>query len=148
MQEMSHDAGIKYFKIFYFLLNCYLDPSLFPFIYLFFLLILSSFRLQVLLSRACHSLCDCTVPGTTGSQVVFPLRCFFAQNGETNTGEHFMDLCKESLARLLRALFVCLWGWALQRPFGNQLHSAKVSLKSRSEKTIIPLKIFTHATFS
>lgn len=38
MQGMSHDAGIEYLKILYFLLHCYLDPFLTPF---FILLIFS-----------------------------------------------------------------------------------------------------------
>lgn len=73
MQGMSHNAGIEYLKMLYFLLRCYLDLFLtfFPPAH-----VLSSFTLQVLLSRVCHSLCDCTMCCTIGSQVVFPLGWF------------------------------------------------------------------------
>lgn len=79
MQGMSHNAGIEYFKMLYFLLHWYLDPFVTPLLS-FSAHILSAFRLQACLDSVCHSLCDCAVPGTIWSQGVFHLRRFLKKN--------------------------------------------------------------------
>lgn len=75
MQGMSHNAGIEYLKMLYFLLHCYLDPLVTPLLS-FSAHFLSAFRLQAHLGSVCRSLCDCAVPSTIWSQGVFHLRCF------------------------------------------------------------------------
>lgn len=76
MQGMTHNAGIEYLKILYFLLHCYLDPFVTPLLF-FPAHILSAFRLQACLGSVCHSLCDCAAPSTIWSQGVFYLRYFW-----------------------------------------------------------------------
>lgn len=75
-QGVSHNAGIEYLKMLYFLLHSYLDPFVTPLLN-FSAHILSAFRLQACLGSVCHSLCDCAVPNTIWSQGVFHLGCFF-----------------------------------------------------------------------
>lgn len=81
MQGMSHNTGIEYLKMLYFLWHCYLDPFVTP-LGFFSAHILSAFRLQACLGSVCHSLCDCAVSSTIWSQGVFHLKClgFFKKN--------------------------------------------------------------------